>query len=484
MGQLDIERRTVWIVDDSAMDAERARRALGAEYEIRIFQDGAAVLEHIAGNPPPDVLVLDWIMPGISGIDVCSFLRSESTGHPEVGILLLTVRNQTEQVVEGLLAGANDYIAKPYSDAELRARVGALVRTKRLIDRAERAEASVRNLLANAPDPLLAIDAEGRLIYVNAAATAMLDTDAGQILGRLLTDVIPDFPLRNITVGPAEPLVPLADITVHGQLYAPTVRVLASDTAAHTTIALRNMTHTRQAEARRLDFYSIIAHDLRSPLNAVMLRTSLILNGRYGILPTELLDNVRKIDRDLRSQVALITDFLELARLEGAGYKIARDEVDVISVLDQTVEESRPLIEASRLTLTSELPDAEAKVLGDRRRLAQVVSNLLANAIKFTPPGGAVKTRVAVTDRYVETTVEDTGPGIPADVLPTIFDRFTRGQATSHVVGTGLGLMIVRELVEAHGGTVGVDSTLGQGSKFWFRLPRQPRPSRAPDAVV
>jgi signal transduction histidine kinase len=122
-------------------------------------------------------------------------------------------------------------------------------------------------------------------------------------------------------------------------------------------------------------------------------------------------------------------------------------------------------------------PAGPARVVGDPRRLTQVVSNLLGNAIKFTPPAGSITASIEVDHKSVATTVEDTGPGIAAGEIPGIFERFSRATGTAGIVGSGLGLMIARQIVEAHGGSIGVESALGRGSRFWFRLPRAPDPS-------
>lgn len=139
---LGLERETklrpkVWVVDDSALESEIARRALAGTYDVELFSDGSAVLERSATSQLPDVLVLDWIMPDVSGLDVCRFLRSSSDQLP---VLLLTAHQKTSHVVEGLAAGANDYLSKPFSPQELVARVGALVAAKRMRERAEHAE--------------------------------------------------------------------------------------------------------------------------------------------------------------------------------------------------------------------------------------------------------------------------------------------------------------------------------------------------------
>jgi two-component system phosphate regulon sensor histidine kinase PhoR len=468
----------VWIVDDSALDAERARRALADDYRVVVFRDGAAAIEQLVRSAGPDIIVLDWVMPGISGLDVCRFLRSRPTKGNRVAILLLTAQQRAEQVVEGLGAGANDYLAKPYADEELRARVGALAHTNELLARAEQAEAWVRNMLDQAPDPLLAIDADRRVRFLNQAAAAVFRRAPEELFGSRLDDLIADFPAivgtqagtTAATLGMGPPLGPLRDLAIGDQLFAPVIRPITGDPQMVATIALRNVTEQRRAEERRLDFYAIVAHDLRSPLSSTLMRTARILRGKFGLLPAELLADVRKMEATLRSQVVLINDFLELARLETVGYKLDREPIDLRTVVEETVEEAVPLIEAGKLHLNRQLGDRPVEIRGDERRLVQVVSNLLGNAIKFTPPGGELTVRMEREGSQIRTAIADTGPGIAPEALPTLFDRFTRA-SESAVVGTGLGLMIVREIVTAHGGTVGVESQLGQGSTFWFRIP-------------
>ncbi len=462
-------RPCVWIVDDSPLDAERARRTLADDYRVVVFHDGAAALEQLARVGGPDIMILDWVMPGISGLEVCRFVRSPPMSLGRVSVLLLTAHKRAEQVVEGLNAGANDYLAKPYADEELKARVGALAHAARLLARAERAESWVRNLLDQSPDPLLAVDGERRVRFLNHAAAAVFHRSQGELLARPIDELIPEFPMETLIAGArAEPS--LRDLLIGDQLYAPVIRhITGEDLTA--TIGLRNVTEQRRLEERRLDLYSIVAHDLRSPLSSTLMRTARILRGTFGLLPAELLADIRKMEATLRSQVVLINDFLELARLETFGYKLGREPIDLRAVVDSTLEEAVPLIEAGRLHLRRDLGDAPARICGDKRRLAQVVSNLLGNAIKFTPPEGELIVEVTTEGDQIRTAITDTGPGITPEALPTLFGRFTRAKESHAVVGTGLGLMIVREIVTAHGGTVGVDSQLGKGSTFWFCIP-------------
>jgi two-component system phosphate regulon sensor histidine kinase PhoR len=467
-------RRSVWIVDDSRCDAEHARRVLAGDYETHTFDDGSTVLEQLAGGARPDVMILDWLMPGVSGLEVCEFVRSRPDLAP-LQVLLLTAQTQPERTIEGLSAGANDFLQKPFSDAELRARVGALVRARSLLERAERAEAQLRALLEHAPDAIIGVDAEGRVMYANPEAERALGGRG--VMGAPIGDVLPSLAgaLAGLREGVAQPL---DDVTLGDRTYAVTVRSHHGH-ADRTIIALRDVTEQRQEEARRADFYAIVAHDLRSPLTAIALRVDLILRGARGLLPASLIEDIRRIETNTRGLVALISDFLDLARIEGTSGQLTFEEVDLSAVAGKVIADLEPLTEAKQLDLRLDAPSQCASLLGDATRLTQMVMNLVGNAIKFTPEGGRITVEIAHADGFVTLAVEDTGVGIPADQVSRVFDRFARADAVrGSTPGTGLGLTIVREIVIAHGGDVGVESTPGQGSRFWVRLPTRPDPAR------
>lgn len=454
----------MWVVDDSRTDARRAAQVLSSSYRVEIFHDAAVALERLASGEAPAALVLDWLMPDVSGIDVVHFIRREPRLE-RLGVLLLTARQATEQIVEGLSAGANDYVSKPYQPEELRARVAALVRTRNLWARAERAEQTVRVLLDSHPEGLLAVDRTGCILYSNDVAMDFLrSTD---VCGRFLEEVLPVL-VPSVREGKRGQI---HDLEVEGRVLAPFFSEASLDSDRIVLIALRDVTEERRVVASRVDFYSMIAHDLRTPLNAIRLRCELMRQGVFRE-PEQIQGGISKISEHTTTLVELIDDFLAIGRLERDSV-MRMERVDLSLLLRETVELLEPLAKQKRIALSVRTPD-RAEVFGDRGRLSQVIANIVGNALKFTPNDGHVDAEVAFADeRTVEISVTDDGPGIAPEEIPHVFDRYRRAETGDRVAGSGLGLTIVRQVVDAHEGTVGVSSEPGRGTRVWIRLPRR-----------
>lgn len=465
------KRRVVWIVDDSPTEAEMARRALADDYQIVAFHDGSEVLERIVNSKPPDILILDWVMPGVSGIEVSEFIRSRPESR-ELAILLLTTNQATDQIVRGLEAGANDYLGKPYSPLELRARVGALLRTLGLRERAERAEGVLGRVLAQLPDGVVTFDAQSRLIYANDRIAEVLAEPAEALIGRTVHELLPGLQLSRIALAGGKQAT-LPDVELRGHILQPRVSIPPNDDEGNTTVTLRDVTEVRQRESRRVDFYSMVAHDLRSPLSALQMRALMLLQGMRGAISPEVRQELEKMVARVRELVSTVNDFLDIAQMESAHFELDQSEVDMALLCTEIYDEYRP-VAASRGLELSVSAEPGALVLGDSRRLSQVIGNLVSNSLKFTPAGGRVAIELSSADDAISLAVRDSGRGIPEEVQGRLFTKYERvgGSHSARIEGTGLGLVIVKEIVEAHGGVVGVRSREGEGSTFWFKLPR------------
>lgn len=228
-------------------------------------------------------------------------------------------------------------------------------------------------------------------------------------------------------------------------------------------------------EAARLrdEFLSSLSHELRTPVNAILGWATLLGDAEVKNLSMERA--LESIVRNAREQARMVDDLLDLSRMTTGRLDLQIEPVDMVDVVREAVEAVMPAARAKRITVdVVARGDDGVSASGDRRRLGQVAWNLLSNAVKFTSAGGRVVVTVGRSDGEVELVVEDTGAGIPPDVLPFIFDRFRQGDQsmTRRHGGLGLGLAIVRHLVELHGGTVDVHSAgKGRGSRFRVHLP-------------
>ncbi len=229
-----------------------------------------------------------------------------------------------------------------------------------------------------------------------------------------------------------------------------------------------------EAEHQALELMANVSHELRTPLAIVKEGVSLLLEGIVGPVGERqekvLVTTLRHIDRLMR----LINDLLDVARLDAGRLTLRRSPVPLAGIIRQVAAAFETQARAKGLRVTVELPPDDVAVSADPDRLIQILTNLLANAVKFTARGG-IEIAAQARDGHVECTVADTGCGIAPEDLPKIFEKFQqvgrppgRGER-----GTGLGLAIVKQLVELHEGTIGVESALGKGTRFTFTLPSE-----------
>lgn len=233
-----------------------------------------------------------------------------------------------------------------------------------------------------------------------------------------------------------------------------------------------NRMAARLGEVERLKegFFSQISHDLRNPLASIRLAAETLQDRARAAGDTKQARFAALIDASAARMLGMVNQILDFTRLRAKAVTLDRQPVDVLKAASRAMEELRPLAEGKRVHLDLVAGAGSFTALGEEGSLIRVVVNLLGNAVSFTPAGGSVTLRLAETTDQLELRVEDTGVGIPPEALPWIFEPYR--QAHGRRKGTGLGLAVVKGLVEAHGGTVGVQSELTKGSCFTVTLPR------------
>jgi two-component system sensor histidine kinase/response regulator len=364
---------TILVVDDSHEANRVLCVLLGNEgFQVKSAYGGEEALEMIF-HDPPDLVVLDVMMPELDGLEVLRWIRTNPETL-ELPVIMVTALGDTQDVIQGLELGANDYLTKPPQFEILLARVRTQLKLKRLQD--QRREDILR---------LQALD-------------AMKDK-----------------------------------------------------------------------------FLQIAAHDLRNPLNNIVMSTELLDEHKdeFAQIDPEFKQILTMVRAAVRMMQSIINDFLDLQAIESGQLELHRERLSLNGVIEQVIFQFGSYADQKAVDVQADLADDLPECFADPDRLMQIASNLIGNAIKYSHQGGSVTVSSRSRDGRLRVEVQDDGPGIPEEEMPLLFTSFARlsNQPTGGEKSSGVGLSIARQLVELHGGEIGAESTSGVGSTFWFEIP-------------
>ncbi|MFN3429205.1 MAG: PAS domain-containing protein, partial [Candidatus Sericytochromatia bacterium] len=391
--------------------------------------------------------------------------------------------------VEGVVVLMRDVTERAHLNAELERRSDELAEQKALTER----------IIQNAPVMIAYVDRDLVYRWNNPVHSRIFGIAPEALIGRSVFDVLPPAALARtvahyhhvletrqpghllgVPFGPADgpnshwdvSYVPVID--EHGEAEGILVLAIdASDRLETERLHAAQIDQLRQVDRLKDQFLSILSHELRTPLNAILGFASILDDEIAGGLNDSQHHYMDKIMGGTEVLLALINDLLDMSRIQAGKFSLQPAPMAIGDAIRQTTEHLAALIERKRHALTADVPADLPPLVADEQRLTQVLINLVGNAIKFTPEGGSISVAVAAEGEMVRVSVGDTGPGIPAEALPRLFEKFYQvdSSPTRAHGGTGLGLAIARSLVEAHGGRLTVESVVGEGATFSFTLP-------------
>ena len=504
-------------------------RTLGPTYDFERFVDGSLVVERLAGGSQPDLVLLDWVMPGMTGDDVCQFLRTDARTADLPIILVTASREKTTDVARGLAIGANDYVARPYETEELCARVASAIRAKQLGDlaRQERrrlatsnglgralvgAGTDIKHILEELAGALTASISDGcSILLMSAAGVSMVVTrhnsDAsGVALAGIasLTDAVVHtfesseqaqaslppayasyigrFGLRGLAIMPFPSLDRVRGIVTVtrdggsepfelGDLETVTACVEYASLVVESAVRFEA---ERLGRARTDDFQQqmlgIVGHDLRAPLGAILIGTELLEQDVEH--DPAVASVVKRIETSARRMHRMVDQLLDMTRTRlGDGIPLARSKTQLLPLITSLIDELAMTHPAAEFELVA---GAEVSGMWDSDRLAQAISNLLGNALQYGLEGAPIIVELGTIEGAATISVHNTvrDAPIPRESLATMFEPYRRGvhDIRHNTSGLGLGLYIVYEIIRAHGGSITASSDQSRTS-FYVVLP-------------
>jgi PAS domain S-box-containing protein len=440
-----------------------------------------------------DVTLLDRGLPDCDG---STLIREILAAQPDAVIIMLTGADSAASATEALQFGACDYIVKQVDGSHLDALPDTISRS---VERARwrREEAKLRSdmeLLSTAiraaGDAVVITDCEGHVRFWNLAAEKLFGWNAAAVMGTIVP-LVPEERMAEAlelmkSARRGDPLVGVETkrrrrdgsvVEVSLTLTAATAR--DGSVRAYVGV-MRDISERKALERARTDFLAMLTHDIKNPVGVVRGCAEMLAESE---LSEEDAESVCAIHQAAATIDRLVTDLLISATIESGQLTLARNRVRVDDLVSAAAEQFRTAATRQRIALDVQSSIDTGYLEGDRYQLERALGNLINNALKYTGPGGRISVGVTRRNGRILFHVCDTGPGISSENIPHLFDKYRRILGNGQIDGVGLGLYIVRHLVEAHGGSVAVSSAVGRGSTFVISLPAADATASATNAL-
>jgi signal transduction histidine kinase len=424
-----MEPVNILIVEDSPTQTKLLRLILEEHgYSVDSAANGVEALEHIK-NKAPDLIITDIIMPNMDGFELCKTLK----GDPDlkrIPVMLLTSLSDPQDVIKGLQAGADNFLTKPYEDTFLISRIRYIF----------------TNLELRAGN---ASNAQIEILF--AGQKYLINSDRMQVVDLLLSTYENAIQKNNELHKAHNDLM-----EIHRQLEQKNIEL-------------------EKLNKEKNHFLSVATHDLRNPLTTIYTAADLITEELKNTTSTETIEFLEMIKQSSKFMRDLINELLDVSVIESGKLSIRLEPVNLMELIKNNVTLNRVIAGRKQITVeyntAGELPSLQL----DRKKIEQLLNNLISNAIKYSYPRSRVLINARCENADVIISVSDTGQGIPMSEMDRLFKPFPKisVKSTSGESSTGLGLVIVRKIVEAHGGRVWAESKVNVGTTFYISIPRR-----------
>jgi len=491
-----------------------------AGFGIILAADGIEAIK-AAYRERPDVILLDIFMPRMNGYQVCRLLKDD-VSISSTPVLILTSAEGKREKFWSFETGADEFMVKnfntselilntvekfaqnyrrthpkslkinsgPSDDVEILSRISVLLDKQLYNSTVEKIK--LETILSNLVEGLMTLDANKVITSFNPAMENMLAVPAKDILGKKCCDVFSGslckeecyfaqaFSSGKDIIDAEFNLMPYNKKGSAGRSknisILSSISLLRGDDAKiiGAVCLFKDISRIKEAEQIRTDFISMATHELRTPLTIIKASANNILEGITGEVNQEQKNCLEIVKNTSERLLGLTSDLLDLSKFESGVYELNIEKVDMVEIIKRCIAGFTLLCDQKKIAISYSVPQDLSVIYADFNKLEQVLINLISNAVKFTPDGGKINIAIEDRESIIECSVSDTGKGIAEEARNKIFDKFQQiyDKESRQRGGTGLGLSVVKAIIEAHKGKVWVESVLGKGSKFVFTIPK------------
>lgn len=480
----------VLIIDDEAVIREGVQRALsGRGYDFSKAENGEKGIEMIRENGY-DIVLLDLMMPGIDGFAVLDWIKEN---RPSIEVIVITGFATVSKAVTAMKQGAFDFVGKPFTPDYIRIVVSRAAEkiqlekeTEQLREKHSLSLATIQNeqsrlktVFGCMVEAVVITDCNGIVVHHNPAAIKILEIQTDPVIGKPIADSILDESVVNMVQQAITRSMVVTREFPPGSISRKYLRAHCAPVTAGNNMVIGSVTAFedisthKQIDQMKSDFVAMVAHELKSPLASVeQMIYALQIGCEYesGQSCSTMHKRITVRTRDL---LRMIDNLLNLSKMENGTVEFNLEPIRGHEILDHILDIITEQAENKNIDIHYSPCDKEWWFNVDYDHIRTAFMNIISNAVKYTPDGGSIDISTSVSGGFANLSVKDSGIGISKEDLPHIFDRFFRvkGKATRHITGSGLGLSLVKEVVEAHQGYIDVQSELDKGTTFTLSFP-------------
>ena len=474
----------ILVVDDEERIRDACSMVLEDEgYVVAVADNGELGLKMIEERHY-DVILLDLMMPVISGLDV---LPKITELHPDTAVIVITGYATVEHSIEAMKKGAFDFIPKPFTPDQLRAVVSKSIKYTRALQDISDSRSRLRGMVNRLTDGVLTTDSNKNVVLANPSFLEMVGFAEKNVKGKAVSEIVNNESILaiidealSIPAGTTAAESSM-EITLHtgGGSEDRIVNAHCSPFCSRTgqilgaTTVLHDITAVKEMDRMKSDFVSMVSHEIRSPMNSLLAQIKIILDGLAGEVTPKQRQILERASGKVNNLVNLVSELLDLAKIEAGGVGREMTDLNIANLIEEQIEFHGAAAEQKKIVTHCNIPTDLPIIKADKQGMEEVLTNLITNAIKYSPEGSSITVSVEQEKDSIAIKVGDTGYGIPEEDLAEVFTRFYRvkDKNTREIHGTGLGLAIVKSIIDAHHGSIRVESALEQGTTFTVMLP-------------